>query len=478
MLHSLRARFLVSHVLPLLVTIPLIGVALTYLVETQVLLQNLSNEMKGQAVLLADLVGQEPRIWYDRVQAQAFLKQLGVVLDARIMLLDPDGTLLGSSEAADQRLLGQLFEVQDWAELRQGITVAHTSYSRSAQSEVVEVLVPVITEGGRLAGVLRLSRLLGGVSQRFTRLRTLIAGVLVAGLLVGAVVGWALAIGLERPLKRVTQAVQKLTGGEALSPVVEEGPREVRLLSRSFNSLVERLRNVEHTRRQLLSNLVHELGRPLGAVRSAVQALLGGADEEVDLRRELLTGIEGEVGNLQRLLEDLAGLHNQVLGTVNLELQPLSISGWLPTVLAPWRESAQAKNLLWKSDIPTDLPNLEADRDRLAQAVGNLLSNAIKFTPPGGQVSVSAGTETGSIWIRVGDTGPGIPPAEQERIFTPFFRSQTSPRFPEGMGLGLSIARDLVAAHGGQLDVQSTLGAGTQFTIWLPYSAKAWSGDP
>jgi signal transduction histidine kinase len=166
-----------------------------------------------------------------------------------------------------------------------------------------------------------------------------------------------------------------------------------------------------------------------------------------------------------------------VLGTVNLELQPLSISGWLPTVLAPWREAAQAKALHWKTDIPPDLPNLEADRDRLAQAVGNLLSNACKFTPPGGQVSVTAGTESGSIWIRVDDTGPGIPPAEQERIFTPFFRSQTSPRFPEGMGLGLSIARDLVAAHGGRLEVQSTLGVGTQFTIWLPYAANPWSGD-
>jgi two-component system sensor histidine kinase BaeS len=477
MLRTLRARFLVSHVLPLLVTIPLIGVALTYLVETQVLLQNLSNEMKGQAVLLADLVGQESGIWYDRVQAQAFLTQLGVVLDARIMLLDAGGTLLASSETADQALLGQTFEVPDWADLSQGAVVARTSYSRRAQSEVVEVLVPVLDPVGRLAGVIRLSRQLGGVSQRFTRLRTLVSGVLLAGLLVGAVVGWVLAIGLERPLKRVTQAVQKLTGGESLSPLPEEGPREVRLLSRSFNSLVERLRNVEQARRQLLSNLVHELGRPLGAVRSAVQALLGGADEEAGLRRELLAGIEGEVVNLQRLLEDLAGLHNQVLGTVNLELQPLSISGWLPTVLAPWREAAQAKALHWKTDIPPDLPNLEADRDRLAQAVGNLLSNACKFTPPGGQVSVTAGTESGSIWIRVDDTGPGIPPAEQERIFTPFFRSQTSPRFPEGMGLGLSIARDLVAAHGGRLEVQSTLGVGTQFTIWLPYAANPWSGD-
>jgi two-component system sensor histidine kinase GlrK len=111
-------------------------------------------------------------------------------------------------------------------------------------------------------------------------------------------------------------------------------------------------------------------------------------------------------------------------------------------------------------EISTFSPALEVDPDRLGQALGNLLSNAIKYTPAGGTVAVSAGTVHGAIWIRVSDTGPGIAPADQARIFTPDVH--------QGMGLGLGIARELIAAHNGRLELESTPGLGSHFTLWLP----------
>ncbi|HMN62877.1 MAG TPA: ATP-binding protein, partial [Anaerolinea sp.] len=114
------------------------------------------------------------------------------------------------------------------------------------------------------------------------------------------------------------------------------------------------------------------------------------------------------------------------------------------------------------------LPVIQADPIRLGQAVGNLLSNAIKFTPAGGKVTVTSGAGGQEVWLRVTDSGPGIPADEQEKIFTPFFRGGQGKRFTEGMGLGLSIARDLVQAHGGRLELVSAPGEGSQFTIYLP----------
>ena len=114
------------------------------------------------------------------------------------------------------------------------------------------------------------------------------------------------------------------------------------------------------------------------------------------------------------------------------------------------------------------MPVIQADADRLAQAVGNLVSNAIKYTPPGGVITVSAGTKDSESWVRVSDTGPGIPVNEREKIFQPFYRGGQGHRFPQGMGLGLSIARDLATAHGGRIELESTPGLGSQFTIWLP----------
>jgi signal transduction histidine kinase len=112
------------------------------------------------------------------------------------------------------------------------------------------------------------------------------------------------------------------------------------------------------------------------------------------------------------------------------------------------------------------------DPDRLAQVVGNLLSNAIKYTPPRGTVSLDAGVEGEEVWIRISDTGPGISPEEQERIFAPFYRSRPGRRFPQGMGLGLSIASTLVAAHGGRLKLDSAPGLGSRFTVWLPLDSQ------
>ena len=114
------------------------------------------------------------------------------------------------------------------------------------------------------------------------------------------------------------------------------------------------------------------------------------------------------------------------------------------------------------------MPIIEADPNRLGQAVGNLVNNAIKFTPSGGTVSVDAGVQDNQVWIRINDTGPGIPLDEQANIVTPFYRGLSENRFLQGMGLGLSIARDLVVAHHGRLEFTSIPGEGSSFTIWLP----------
>ena len=115
---------------------------------------------------------------------------------------------------------------------------------------------------------------------------------------------------------------------------------------------------------------------------------------------------------------------------------------------------------------------------RLGQAVGNLISNAIKYTPEQGIVTISAGHENETAWIRVSDTGRGISVQEQEAIFTPLYRGKTGSRFPQGMGLGLSIAHQLVLAHDGQIEVTSQFGRGSQFTIWLPISPDVSQPTP
>jgi signal transduction histidine kinase len=472
MLQTLRARFVLSHVLPLAIIIPVMGIALVYVLETQVLLNVLSEELEGQALLAARIASDRPQIWHDAEQAQAFVAEVGTDVGTRVMLLDAQSHLLASTEPTDSQRLGQVISLDGWDAALTGETSVRTVNSQQIQQEIVDVLVPVMDQESQIAGVVRLSHRLTNVYEQFLRQRYLVGGILLAGLLFGSAVGWVLALNLERPLRDVTQAACQLAGGERLTPLPERGPKEIQNLLHSMNVLVQRLLSLEQSRRQLLSNLVHELGRPLGALRSATQALLGRSGEDAALRQELLAGIDAEVDHLGRLLDDLAGLHDQVLGTLELDRRPTALGEWLRHTVPPWRESAQANGLTWKSSIPPDLPTLDVDPDRLAQILGNLLSNAIKYTPRGGTVSLAAGVEGEEAWIRVSDTGPGIDAEEQARIFAPFYRSQPGRRFPQGMGLGLSIAYALIAAHGGRLELDSVPGAGSHFTVRLPLNAQ------
>lgn len=153
------------------------------------------------------------------------------------------------------------------------------------------------------------------------------------------------------------EAVSQLVNSEQAPPLPERGARELAQLEHSVNTLVERLHSLEQARRQLLSNFVHELGRPLAALESAIHALLGRSGRNVAVRKELLEGMHGQVGHLRRLLDDLVGLQGQALGTLELRRKPTDIGQWLASSLAPWREAARAKELHWQADVPEGLPN-------------------------------------------------------------------------------------------------------------------------
>ncbi|MBN1582975.1 MAG: hypothetical protein JXA89_19860 [Anaerolineae bacterium] len=262
MIKTMRGRFVLSHVLPLLIIVPLMGIALIYVLETQVLLENLSTELTGQALLVSKMASSWENIWTDPARAQELATLVHSYVEARVMLLDTEGYLVSSSDPADTGLLGQPLQLAGWAEARTGQVSVHTLYSRQLHHEIVDVFVPITGLDNQVIGIVRLSHQLTGVYERFVRLRYLIAGVLLAGLLLGGATGWVLALNMERPLSQVTRALDHLIEGERLSPLPELGPREIQMLAHSVNGLVARLQGLEQARRQLLSNLVHELGRP------------------------------------------------------------------------------------------------------------------------------------------------------------------------------------------------------------------------
>lgn len=473
MFKTLRNRLILSHVLPLLVIIPLMGVAIVYVLETQFLLPSLSRELIGEAELAAAVLGNQPRVWEEPSYAQAILRQVGDGMPARVMLIKTDGRLLASTDENDANRVDQPIDVEGLDRAADGELVSRIEYSRRLRGEAIDVLVPVNGPDERPLGLIRLTYRYASVADRLIQLRYVIGTILIVGLVAGSALGYSLALGISTPMLRVAEAIYDLAHGNRREPLAEQGPEEIRLQLRAVNFLVERLQGLEEARRQLLANLVHELGRPLGALRTGLQALMQGADKDPGLYRDLMVGMDHEMVTLQRLLDDLAHLHGQVLGPLELDRQPIDLSQWLPSFLRTWQKAAESKNQELIADIPGTLGTIEVDSTRLSQALGNLVSNACKYTPESGTITVTAGEENDQVWIRVADTGPGISEQEQEQVFEPFFRGGQGRRIKQGMGLGLSITRDVVIAHGGQIDLESTAGQGATFTIWLPKQAPS-----
>ena len=475
--NSLRFRLVLSHILPLLVMIPLVGIALVYVVETRVLLPQLASKLVGDARLLKEITRAEYELWGNPVFFERMLSRVQLEPGIRVMFMTPDGRLLYSSDTGDAGVFDTYVDAPGLLRARRGEDTLSTNYSIfRANNVLIDAVSPVINSDQQVVGIVRVTYRVASLYELFLQFRELIGVVLVIALLLGGALGLMLGINIGKPVQRVTRAIYDIASGTRAEALSEQGPEELRSLSRAVNYLVERLNGMELARRQLLANLVHELGRPLGALRSAIHALSKGAADDPQLLYDLTTGMDDEAARLQHVLEDLAHLHDQVLGTLEMNLKPIDLSEWLPRMLLPWQEAALEKKLEWRAEIPAGLPTVQADPVRLAQIVGNLASNAVKYTPPGKSVSVTAGADADWVWVRVSDTGPGIPPAELQRVFEPFYRGDQGKRIKQGMGLGLSIARDLALAHGGRLEVESPPGGGSRFTVWIPVDIADMDG--
>lgn len=468
MLRTLRNRLVFSHILPIIIIIPLMGLVILYALENQVLLPRLSRELEGEARLLAIVTSTQPRIWDDSAYAQELLAKAKPELATRVMILDPQGHLMASSDPLDGDRIGTKLDIPDLGEIAHGEAIAFVKDSQRLNAEIVDAYAPVIAADRATLGIVRLSYRFVTVYEEYMQLRLVLAFILVVGMIAGVLLGSTLALNINSPLQKTIRAVDNLASGTQREHLTERGPEEMRRLLRAVNFLMDRLHNLEEARHRLLANLVHEIGRPLGALHAALQALLLTRPKDSQVVEEMLVSMSEETKRLQRLLDDLSHLQDQVLGTFGLEKQPVRLGAWLAEVLAPWETAALEKRLHWETDLPADLPVVQADPLRLAQAVGNLTSNAIKYTPSGGEVTVAAGMAQAGVWIKVSDNGPGISASELENIFTPFYRGAQGGRTSPGMGLGLSIARDLIIAHEGRLEVESQPGIGSQFTLWLP----------
>lgn len=360
-------------------------------------------------------------------------------------LADPEGRIVGDTEGSPGGTGSQ-------AELESGIPI-------EIEGRAVGYLLPSTQSLSSLP-------LDASQAQFLARVQTALWIAALAALAVALIVGGLLFRSIVAPLRRLTTASQAIAEGDlsARSPV--QGRDEVAQLADAFNQMAASLARAEEARRNQTADVAHELRTPLTVLRGTLEAMLDGV---YSADRENLLAALAQVQTLARLVEDLRLLALADAGQLNLYTAPLDLEVFLRETVEAHRGQAQERKVELTLEIPSSLPLVLADRDRLAQVMGNLLGNALRYVPDGSHIAVQAAEQGREVVVTVADDGPGVPPKDLPHLFERFWRGDPARRQATGgSGLGLAIARSLVEAHGGRIWAESVEGEGSRFAFALP----------
>jgi heavy metal sensor kinase len=270
------------------------------------------------------------------------------------------------------------------------------------------------------------------------------------------------------PLRRTTRAAQRISAGDLSSRVREVGDAELRQLARTFNEMAENLEESERQKDEFFALVSHELRTPLTSIIGYLELVLD--DEELgDDTRRFMQIVERNARRLLRLVGDMLFVAQVEAGRLSLERDAVDLQAVARESVDAAQPAAQRRGVTLTLDAE-HVAVVEGDRDRLGQTVDNLVSNALKFTPEGRSITVRVRERGNAVEIDVADEGAGIPPEDLDRLFERFYRSSSeSRRAVPGVGLGLSIVKTIVEAHGGTVEISSVETEGTTVTVIVPH---------
>ena len=299
--------------------------------------------------------------------------------------------------------------------------------------------------------------------------RASVGSQVLAAIVLAALLALAFGVWLTRPLKRLERAIAGLGENRLDHPVEIRGPSDMRSLGQRLEWLRLRLKELDEDKARFLRYTSHELKTPLAALREGVALLEDGvAGPLTPDQREIARILGQNTATLQGQIEALLRFNAAAFEARRLNRSDTDLRQLLHALVEEQRLQWQARQL--EIRIEGDAPLLAVDADKLSAAFGNLLSNSIRFSPVHGTLTITLSSSPGTVRIDLRDQGPGVAPADRERIFEPFFRGEVQPEGAvRGTGIGLSIVREYVQAHGGRVDLLSD-GPGAHFRIELPHA--------
>ena len=457
---SVRTRLTLWYSAVLLAIVVTIG-ALSYSWLRVGLLQDLDASLLTVAQVVRD-VDAPARAAADH---EALLRELlgPELYDKFFQLLDPEGRPRASSPP--RRASALPLSPAARARAARGQNTFETV--PLADAEPVRILTMPIVREGRVVEIVQVGMLLRRARTTLDRYLDTLTVLIPVGIGLAALGGAIIAQVALRPLDRMTRTARRISAEDLSRRVERPGTGdELDRLAETLNDMLARLDQAFSQSRRFAADAAHELRTPLAALRGSMEVAQRGERSAEEYRRVVASGLE-EVARLIRLSEDLLLLSRSMAGPepgrAVVDLEPLLLE-----VFDAGARLGQAAGVTVRAGGATPAP-VRGDAAALRRALLNLVENAIKYTPRGGKVELRLSVRAGTAEVEVSDTGIGLEPADAERIFDPFVRLDAArSRDTGGAGLGLAIARSIVAAHGGTLSVESGPGSGSRFILRLP----------
>ncbi|NLU31038.1 MAG: HAMP domain-containing protein [Clostridiaceae bacterium] len=460
MIYSLRTRLSLSFVAVVLISVLLVSVVTNLLLDKHFKKYILENQERKNTEIVA-LVRHQYRTGgeWDRDALESIcisaLEQ-GLILK----VLDSSGKLIWDATHNYNEQCEQML-----AHMAQNMSSRYPNWDGS----YVEDVYPVVNGSGEIGKVV-----LGYYGPFYfsdsdlefiNTLNRLFLGVGALSIVLSFLTGSLMAKRLSTPISRVTDTARMISRGYFGGRITEpSGTKEIVQLTEAINNLAETLENQEALRKRLTADVAHELRTPLATLQSHMEAMIDGIWEP-DAKR--LESCHEEIMRISRMIGDIEKLAKYESDSLILTKTSFDVSELIRHIIRNFENEYAGKGV--KIEFAGVGEIITADKDKISQVIINLLSNALKYTPEGGLVQVSVRGSDDAVMISVKDTGTGIHPEDLPYIFERFYRADKSRnRLTGGAGIGLTIAKAIVDAHKGSIQVQSEVDKGTEFIVTLP----------
>ncbi len=394
-------------------------------------------------------------------------------------MLFPDAETLGAGQLSFSGFAMRLLDLSGQVLDRRGspgeqpvwgptISGYHTASRAGDDTQWRTLTQPILSGDGRVAGWLQVTQALDILTSARQDIRDQLSFIIPLLLLFVGAGGYFLAYRAVRPIDRITRAAEMISGGDLSKRIAFQGPMdEVGRLAATFDSMLDRLQSTFDRERRFSADAAHELRTPLSVLKGRLEVTLQ-SDRSSEEYRAALQGLRSEVERLISVSNDLLMLSRLEQREMEIDSSPINLTDVIESVVDQYRPLAANKQLDMTVHLPRNI-EMEGNSDHLLRLFLNLLDNAVKYTQVGGRISLEGSVNSGGVRIELFNSTEDLTAREAEHLFERFYRADPSrSRHSGGAGLGLSLAQEIVHAHGGEIRAERLPGEGLVFLIDMP----------